>query len=278
MASNKDVKLPENPTTESSLESTSIPGPSRQDENPEFTESCPAVLEPSKDKFRPEEDGYSRHPFKMFLAPPPPPTFVPALVGSTSIHSTDIGGAQLSNEEQQRTTCCSAVINCYSKSAIAFRNSRFFYIIQSLLYLLPLSAISMGIKFTEYCTSFFPTFTLITGTVGALLVGVWMSINIFHHFGHRCTGQQKFLIRILLGLLAVLLLIEMAIYFSISPSSDPSDPKYCSETFLDYTFYKYIAFAGSLALATLIYIPDIRSFICSFECTMPIGTTPYDQI
>ncbi|XP_055925583.1 uncharacterized protein LOC129957339 isoform X1 [Argiope bruennichi] len=261
---------------ETSFECTLIPGSSKRYENPEFIESCPAILEPSKDKFRSEEE-ITRNLLEIFSTPPPlPPAFVPALIGSSSIRSFDLGIVQLSNEEQPRaTTCCSAVINYYSKSAIAFRNSRVFYIFQFLLSLLPLSAIAMGIKFSQHCSSSFPVLTLIIGAVGAMLVGVWISINIFHHSGKRCTGQQKFLVRMLFGLLAILLSIEMSLYFSTSPSYDPSDRKYCSKTFMDYTFYKYIAIAGSLVLAFIIYIPDFRGFICSFECTTPVL---YDQI
>ncbi|XP_055942147.1 uncharacterized protein LOC129972155 isoform X2 [Argiope bruennichi] len=109
---------------ETSFECTLIPGSSKRYENPEFIESCPAVLEPSKDKFRSEEE-ITRNLLEIFSAPPnPPPAFLPALIGSSSIRSFDLGNVQLSNEEQPRaTTCCSAVINYYRKSAIAFRNS-----------------------------------------------------------------------------------------------------------------------------------------------------------
>ncbi|CAL1300834.1 unnamed protein product [Larinioides sclopetarius] len=432
-------------------------GPSTLYENPEFIESCPAILEPSKNQLRPGDETF-RNSLEIFsYHPPPNPTFVPALVGSTSIHSFDFGGEQQNAEKHEKkeccSNCCSFMFHCYRRSAIAFRNSNgagkttilyklklgeivitiptivfnvepveyrnisftvwdvggqdkirplwrhyfqntqglifvvdsndrerigkareelmrilsddelrdalllifadkqdlpnamnaaeitdklglhslrnrnwyiqatsgdglfegldwlsnqlknqktskthlliqyrhaplpyicstigFFYIVQLLLCLIPLSTLAMGIKYSKCCNSTFPVLTLIIGIFGILFIGVWISINVFHHYGRRCTGQQKFLVRLLFGFLTILLTIEMYLYFSTSPSLNTTDKGYCSKTFIDFTFYKYIVIGGSLVLTMILYIPDFRSFICSFECSMPIANVPYDQI
>ncbi|CAL1300833.1 unnamed protein product [Larinioides sclopetarius] len=103
-----------------------------------------------------------------------------------------------------------------------------------------------------------PHLVYMTGIAGLFLSGL--------HISYQFTIDQKKELRDGIKtfqiITAKLLIIEMGLFFTMSPSFENSE-NYCDETFYNYTFYTNIAAAGIVFLSVLLQYTSCKNLLHS---------------
>ncbi|GBM30565.1 hypothetical protein AVEN_27604-1 [Araneus ventricosus] len=127
-----------------------------------------------------------------------------------------------------------------------------------LLSIVPISAFFMGAIHIGTCPANEGVTYLvyITGIAGVFLIGCHIAYNFTKDRKEEIrNGIKTFQI-----ITAILLMLEMFIFYSMSPSFENSE-NYCDETFYNYTFYMNIAAAGIVFLSVLLQYTSCKHLV-----------------
>ncbi|CAL1300832.1 unnamed protein product [Larinioides sclopetarius] len=145
-------------------------------------------------------------------------------------------------------------------SRSSYSRKVFILVMEILLSLVPLSAFCMGALHCGTCPAneVVPHLVYMTGIAGLFLSGL--------HISYQFTIDQKKELRDGIKtfqiITAKLLIIEMGLFFTMSPSFENSE-NYCDETFYNYTFYTNIAAAGIVFLSVLLQYTSCKNLLHS---------------
>ncbi|GBN79730.1 hypothetical protein AVEN_38916-1 [Araneus ventricosus] len=284
MASSEACKLLEE-TEESSYNSISKSGsssdPQAEDkkDNLGFTESCAAVLEPSKDESR-HSDGRLKNLLRKNYTRSCPQISTHEVPISSSGESNEHEDEQQRNSERQRSNeeqkdephrnRCAAFMDCYNTHSRKIRDSWFIYIFQLFASLLSISAIVIGIVFFQSCErdqpSPFPFVTILMGISGLYLIYKWLAKVCRHRRGEHYWNHERKALSFSLAIFLVFLALEIIFFIPMSPKTVQSKLKVtCIKGYYDYLYYMHFAIAGSFVLAASLYLPDFCIYAFTSE-------------
>ncbi|XP_055925572.1 uncharacterized protein LOC129957327 [Argiope bruennichi] len=274
MASGEEAKHLEEPTAKHSygaipkIRSSTEPKRRTDTGNTTFIASAPAVLEPSKDVPRPPkeqkrtiEDSNSPpvNPWRTLVTVscPEQSTCVVMVPGDAS---NDRAAEQQSLHEQsnEHVTICSSFLQGYKNCTSELRKSRFIYFFQAVLSLISLSAVVMGLLFKTSCreSPLLPVFSFITGLMGVVLSGLWMSTTSYQRRGRQTSAGCMAALVLLSSAFFLFTITEMCVLGTMSPNFDDEYAlNYCDETFYYFSQYQQVAIGVVAVFPLILHLP-----------------------
>ncbi|KAF8788940.1 uncharacterized protein LOC129957155 isoform X1 [Argiope bruennichi] len=259
-----------------------------------FTSSCPAVLEPSRDKSRLSREKVGRHKnllkeYVIRSCPQPSSRvladFTAAISSSAEIihegEQQNSGEHQNRNQQQQqqvvqpKTNYCTSCMNWYNKYARLIRNSWLIHIFQLFVGVESISTIIMGIIFFQGCEGdnaiAVLVFNILLGLSGLLLVYKWVVKVVRERSSERYWNFERDRLVWYFALVFFFLILEFIFSNEMKPitlEARKEDFK-CAKTYCDYLYCMHITNAGCLALAALLYLPDCCSYMSAWHHLIP---------
>ncbi|GFS67162.1 hypothetical protein NPIL_65161 [Nephila pilipes] len=167
----------------------------------------------------------------------------------------------ISASRRRYSICCRWIREVYlhiGKHTEDIRNDGSFSILLFYLFLLPVSAIYMGLTYVHKCpaSARLPYLVSALGIFGCLILLVLLAnlvLKLRGRFYHEvCVMALAAFITLLASLL---LMVEMIIFFKLSPDFVKSSENYCSKTFYHYVYYSNFVTIGVSILMTFFYLP-----------------------